>query len=107
MWRGRGGRLRGCRHRGRRTRCRPAFRRHVGAEVYLGEMREPGDGGQEVGPYAGHVEGYDAEPGAAFEVSMLRAGGTRGLRSSTPTGQCMKSRSRQLIPSTHGPEGTG
>ncbi|MCD6054347.1 MAG: hypothetical protein K0Q96_1539 [Rubrobacteraceae bacterium] len=46
---------------------RPAFRRYVGAEVYLREMREPGDRGQEVGPYAGHIEGYYAEPGASFE----------------------------------------
>src|SRR5919112_1315572 len=45
----------------------PAFRRHVGAEVYLGEVREPREGGQEVGSYAGHVEWYDAEPGTAFE----------------------------------------
>src|SRR5919107_3150505 len=45
----------------------PAFRRHVGAEVYLGEVRESRDGGQEVGPYVGHVEWYDAEPGVAFE----------------------------------------
>ena len=47
--------------------ARPAFRRHVGAEVDLGEVREPGDGGQEMGPHAGHVEGHDAEPGAAVE----------------------------------------
>src|SRR5215211_4254622 len=44
-----------------------AFRRHVGAQVYLGEVREAGEGGQEVGSYAGHIEGHHTEPGAAFE----------------------------------------
>src|SRR5215210_1498310 len=44
-----------------------AFRRHVGSEVYLGEVREPRDGGQEAGPYTGHFERCDTKPRAAFE----------------------------------------
>src|SRR5215211_508412 len=52
---------------GEKPDARPVPGRDVGAEVDLRKVREPGDGGQEMGPYARHVEGHDADPGPAFE----------------------------------------
>src|SRR5215217_4104787 len=45
----------------------PVLCRDVGAEVDFGEVRESGNGGQKMGPHAGHVEGHDTQPGAPVE----------------------------------------
>ena len=72
-----------------------------------GKLESPGTAGRNRGLTPLMRNGTTPSHASPSKVSRFRAGGTSGRNLSAGTGQCMKSRSCQLMLMAHGPVGAG